>query len=304
VAVYRPRAGLKGKALDIGDSLRGVLEQLRGISADDRTAIADLERRVVDHDGGRLKLEWGSLDARSGEQVDDLLWRDGGNVVGFLGLYGFGHPTLELAGMVDPAHRRQGIGSALLAAGLAAIEGRGYTRALLVVPRSTPAGEAFARAHGGELEHSEHFLALTTMPAQGPVDPALTLRPAEPDDVTEVMRILEAGFGWTPPADSVQARADRAEQSLVAERNGTIVATLRTTRTGSGAAIYGLAVDPPLQGRGIGRELLTRVCRQLRADGAEEVTLEVAVDNDRAIELYRSVGFQQRTREDYYQLPF
>jgi ribosomal protein S18 acetylase RimI-like enzyme len=280
-----------------------VLEELRGISAENRSAIADLERRVVEHDGGRLKLEWGSLDARSGEQVDDLLWRAGDKVVGFLGLYGFGYPTLEVAGMVDPEYRRQGIGSVLLAAGLAAVDGRGYTRALLVVPRSTPAGAAFARARGGVLEHSEHFLALTTAPAARPPDPALTLRPTEPSDVAEVVRILEAGFGWTPPADSVLAQTERSERSLVAERGGAIVATLRTVRTETGGAIYGLAVDPPLQGQGIGRDLLTRVCQQLQADEAEEVTLEVAVDNDRAIDLYYSVGFEQRTSEDYYQLP-
>jgi ribosomal protein S18 acetylase RimI-like enzyme len=280
-----------------------VLEELRGISADNRSGIADLERRVIAHDGGRLKLEWGSLDARSGEQVDDLVWRDGEKVVGFLGLYGFGHPTLELTGMVDPSCRRQGIGSALLAAGLAAGEGRGYTRALLVVPRSTPAGVAFAESRGGVLEHSEYFLVLTTDPVARPQDPALTLRPAQPDDVAEVVRILEAAFGWTPPADSVVARADRTEQSLVAERDGRIVATLRTVRTETGGAIYGLAVDPPLQGRGIGRDLLTRVCRELRAGGAEQVTLEVAVDNDRAIELYLSIGFEERATEDYYQLP-
>jgi ribosomal protein S18 acetylase RimI-like enzyme len=290
------------KPIDTGDNVRGVVEQLRGISADNRSAIADLERRVVEHDGGRLKLEWGSLDSRSGDQVDDLLWRDGDKVVGFLGLYGFGHPTLELAGMVDPAYRRQGIGSALLSAGLAAVDGRGYTRALLVVPRSTPAGKAFARARGGVLEHSEHFLALTTPPVARAADPALTLRPTEPGDVPEVARILEAGFGWRPPAESVLARSDRTEQSLVAEREGAIVATLRTVHTATGGAIYGLAVDPPLQGQGIGRDLLTRVCQQLQADGADEVTLEVAVDNDRAIELYYSVGFEQRTSEDYYQL--
>jgi ribosomal protein S18 acetylase RimI-like enzyme len=293
-----------GNPLDTGGNVRGVLDQLRGISTGDRSGIADLERRVIAHDGGRLKLEWGSLEHRSGEQVDDLVWRDGDKVVGFLGLYGFGHPTLELAGMVDPVRRRQGIGSALLATGLAATEGRGYTRALLVVPRSTPAGGAFARARGGVLEHSEHFLALTRPAVARASDPALTLRPAAADDIGEVVRILEAAFGWTPPADAVVAANNRAEQSLVAERDRRIVATLRTVRTKTGGAIYGLAVDPPLQGKGIGRDLLTRVCLQLQADGAEEVTLEVAVDNDRAVDLYRSVGFEQRASEDYYQLPF
>jgi hypothetical protein len=67
-----------------------VLEQAPGLSSRALQAIADLERLVVDADGGRLKLEWGTLRARSGDQVEDLLWWEDGRVLGFLGVYAFG----------------------------------------------------------------------------------------------------------------------------------------------------------------------------------------------------------------------
>lgn len=81
---------------------KGVTMLLRVAGLDDAalTAIAGLERRVVAVDGGRLKLEWESLRARSGDRVEDLLWSVGDRLVGFLGLYAFGAPTVELAGMV------------------------------------------------------------------------------------------------------------------------------------------------------------------------------------------------------------
>ena len=66
--------------------------------------------------------------------------------------------------------------------------------------------------------------------------------------------------------------------------------------------VYGFVVDPALQGRGIGRDMLRRVCRDLRGDGALQVGLEVAVENDRALGLYTSPGFARVSTEDYYSL--
>jgi len=40
----------------------------RGLSAADLAAVVELERRVVAADSGRLKLEWGTLRSRSGDQ--------------------------------------------------------------------------------------------------------------------------------------------------------------------------------------------------------------------------------------------
>lgn len=278
-----------------------MLSAPHGLCDADLTAIADLERRVVDRDGGRLKLEWSALRDRSGKQIDDLLWRDADRVVGFLGLYSFGGADLELAGMVDPVARRTGIGTALLEAAIPIARERGFAEALLVTPRSTPAGQAFALARGGVLEHSEHFLSLGATPTIDPIDPDLTLRPATARDRDEVVRVLSAGFGETH-SDLVRSESD-AERTLVIERGGAVVGTVRLIRDATTAGIYGLAVDPACQGQGIGRDVLNRVCRRLREDGAERVTLEVAVDNERALDLYLSIGFTRQATEDYFAVP-
>jgi ribosomal protein S18 acetylase RimI-like enzyme len=85
--------------------------------------------------------------------------------------------------------------------------------------------------------------------------------------------------------------------------DGSAVGTLRITRDGDEARIYGFAIDPPRQGRGIGGAVLRRVCEQLRAEGAQRIGLEVAVENDRALRLYTSVGFTPFVTEDYFALP-
>jgi GNAT superfamily N-acetyltransferase len=112
----------------------------RGLFPRDLRALAELEMRVSTSDGGRLKLEWAVLRARARQDVEDLLWWDGDRLLGFLGLYGFGPPTVEIAGMVDPSARRRRIATALLGAALPICRERGYQRALLVIPRGSVLG--------------------------------------------------------------------------------------------------------------------------------------------------------------------
>ena len=116
-----------------------MLQRAAGLGAPQLAAVADLERRVVAADGGRLKLEWGTLRARSGDRVEDLLWWDGDRLAGFLGLYSFGAPAVELAGMVDPERRRQGIATALVDAALPCARSGRTARSCWSPPAPAPA---------------------------------------------------------------------------------------------------------------------------------------------------------------------
>jgi len=279
-----------------------VLQRAAGLDAAELAALADLERRVVAVDGGRLKLEWATLRSRTGDGVEDLLWWDGDQLVGFLGLYSFGAPAVELAGAVDPSRRRRGIATALVDAALSVCRERGYGPVLLVTARTGAGGREFALRRGGELDHSEHAMELTREPADGPTDVRTTIRPFDPArDAEAVGALLLAGFGWRPPAGELSQHRDG---TLVVERDGDVVATVAVTRDDPGdVGVFGLVVREHLQGRGIGRDVLRRVCRQAGAGGAGRVHLDVAVGNDRALGLYTSLGFVPVATEDYFALP-
>ena len=278
-----------------------MLERAAGLSSPALRAIAELERRVIAADGGRLKLEWGTLRSRTGDRIEDLLWWKDDRLLGFLGLYPFGS-VLELAGMVDPDARRGGIASALLDAAMPLCQERGADRVLLIVPRSSMAGRHLAMGRGGCLDHSEHALVLSHQPAHGPRTAGLSLRQASTADVPAVVRLLERGFG--EPADDVADRLQSpGERTLLVELDGSPVGALRLTEEGSDAGIYGFVIDPSWQGRGLGRDALRRACQQLLAEGAGKIRLEVAVENDRALRLYTSIGFVPVATEDYYALP-
>jgi ribosomal protein S18 acetylase RimI-like enzyme len=278
--------------------LSPVLEQAAGLTSGALRAIAELERRVVEIDGGRLKLEWDNLRGRSGDRVEDLLWWEGGRLLGFLGIYGFGESP-ELAGMVAPDARRRGIGSALLDAAVPLCRERGDRQPLLVVPRESIAGKRLALSRGGTLDHSEHHLVLSGEPISGPQGPEISLRPATVADAPRVVALLERGFGWSGPDDL----GDRLERTWLIELGRAVVGTLFLERDDEEASIFGFAVEPSLQGRGIGRAALRQACERLRADGARRISLDVDVANDRALGLYTSIGFTPVTTEDYFALP-
>ena len=265
-------------------------------------ALAELEREVVEADGGRLKLEWDSLRRRSGDQVEDLLWWEGDRLLGFLGIYQFG-ASPELAGMVAPDARRRGIGAALLDAAVQACRERGDRQPLLIVPRPSTAGKRLALSRGGTLDHSEHHLVQSGEPTRAPQNAEISLRLAIGADLPLVSRLLELGFEEPAPPDLADRLDSPTGRTVVIERSGAAVGTLFLRRDGEDASIYGFAVNPPLQGRGIGRAALRQACEQLRADGARRISLEVDVENDRALGLYTSVGFEPITTEDYYALP-
>jgi ribosomal protein S18 acetylase RimI-like enzyme len=279
--------------------LPGVLEQAAGLTSGALQAIAELERQVVEADGGRLKLEWDNLRGRSGDRIEDLLWWEGERLVGFLGIYGFGDSP-ELAGMVAPDARRRGIGSALLDAAMPLCRERSDRRPLLVVPRQSIGGKRLALRHGGALDHSEHHLVLSREPTSGPHEPEISLRPATAADVPLVVSLLEQGFERSGPDDL----GDRLERTALIELRGAVVGTLfLEANDKEEAGIFGFVVEPSLRGRGIGRAALRQACEQLRADGARSIGLDVDVANDRALGLYTSIGFTSVTTEDYFALP-
>ncbi len=280
------------------------IEEARGLTSSQLGAIADLERRVVAHDGGRLKLEWGVLRERPTDQMNDLLaWRDR-TLVGFCGIYHFGGEP-ELAGAVDPDRRRFGIGSSLLSLALEHLARRGVSRVLLVTPAATDVGRRFALAQGATLDHSEHHLELDG-PPKGSAEPRATaagllVRPARDGaDAYAIAPILRAAFGESSAYAGQTAPSDLA---LVVERDGDVVGALRLDLSGEPAGIYGLAVRPDVRGQGIGRAVLHEACLEARRRGARTVSLEVETDNDHALGLYTSVGFELRATEDYFALP-
>ena len=273
-----------------------------GLRPEDLHAVEALATACVARDGGRLKLEWGVLQSRPAEERNDFLWVGERGLVGFLGLYGYRSDQAEICGMVHPSARRQGVFSQLFEAAAVELLRRGTTDVLLVVDRLYEAGSGFARSVGGTIEHSEHRMTLRREPAAVAPDPRVTIRPAELADGPFVISCLAKAFDF--PADleaaELETLARRFPGTLVIDYANQPVGTVRVDRDTDAAGIYGFAVLPEYQGRGIGRQVLSSLARDLVAEGVAQIGLEVSVTNDSALHLYLTCGFDVMGTEDYY----
>lgn len=298
-----PSARASSRAAPAGELLP--VPQLTSAEFD---ALARLEAACHEVDGGRLKLEWPALRSRPPGATSDFLWIAGGELLGFLGIYQWRPIELELCGMVHPGWRRRGIGAALYEAVSAEVARRAPARAMLIVDRALEHGRRFAVARGGELDHSEHRMQQRRQPEERVTSRRVFVRPAVSGDARFISECLAAAFDEeaVPFDESDSTAASRLVEAttvIVDGSSGERVGVLRVERDGGVASIYGFAVLPERQGRGYGRTALTRVTEELHRSGVGVVSLEVLSNNDSALHLYETCGFDSIGTEDYYAMP-
>ena len=120
----------------------------------------------------------------------------------------------------------------------------------------------------------------------------------------ELEAILFDGDDPWPAVAFERELASKTNQYVAARDGTTLVGYAGVSRLGRVPPfeyeVHTIGVDPEYQGRGIGRLLLDALLEF--ADGGL-VYLEVRTDNEAAIGLYRSVGFEQiGLRKRYYRV--
>jgi mycothiol synthase len=238
------------------------------------------------------------------------------------GLVGAVLPEIKTI-VVDPGHRRRGIGRALVEEGIAIERERERPNLLVGVLPEDAAGRAFLEA----TEFAFHSTLWDLDLASG----VAVAAPSWPDDVRTrpidrgrdlraFVALFNAAFAdhATPlqlDADRMAANQDvapfRDEDLLLLERpSGELVgfcATEPKRRQDGGVEargeIWTVGVRPDHQGHGYGRQLLRWGVGHLREVGVETVTLSVNGRNPRALGLYESEGFRRTTTRDRWAKP-
>ena len=120
------------------------------------------------------------------------------------------------------------------------------------------------------------------------------------DHVTRVMKIEQVSFqpSWT--GISFHILIDRGCECWILEAGNRIAGYAVCQVEGSLAHILNICVDRNSRGHGYGRKLLNHLLRQV-GSGVEYAVLEVRESNSKALNLYRSIGFQRQSiKPDYY----
>lgn len=147
------------------------------------------------------------------------------------------------------------------------------------------------------------------------------IRPLRPDDsLEEITSLLHRAYKknaeldihfvashQTP--DVTQERLDQGT-AFIAELEGRIVGTITLTfpidvphaeyMTDKPLASFGqFAVEPNLQGAGLGRKLIQTVENEAKRLGAQEICLDTAQPADHLISYYQKLGYEIRAEADW-----
>ncbi|WML56075.1 GNAT family N-acetyltransferase [Neobacillus sp. PS2-9] len=270
------------------------------LTQEELASIKELQE-ICEKDGGfHLKLNYDMLENRSGQEKEDFFHYEDDKLVGFLGSYDFGN-KVELCGMVHPNYRRRGIFTRLLEKGIEEAKRRNIKKILLNAPSSSLSAKNFLTAipctfYVAEYQMKWHKVELSE-------DPSVTLRPStSTEDFEAEIQLEVSAFGFNEEEArrfNQQIRENSSDQNFIIEADGKTAGKIRVAEADGEAWIYGFAVFPELQGKGIGRKALTKVVKTEVQKGLS-VFLEVEAKNSHALKLYESCGFRSYHSQDYY----
>jgi ribosomal protein S18 acetylase RimI-like enzyme len=263
--------------------------------------IKSLQEICEKHGGFQLKLNDDMLANRSDNRKEDFFHYEDGQLVGFLGCYGFGS-KVEICGMVHPDYRRKGIFTKLLEAGVEESKKQGAEKILLNAPTGSNSAKEFLKNIPCEFYVAEY--QMKWQPHELNEDSSIIVRQSvSPEDFeAEIeLEVLAFGFKEEDAREFERALRDsRTEEMLIIEADGKLAGKMRVSPSDGESWIYGFAVFPELQGKGIGRKALSKVVMMEHKKG-QSIFLEVEAKNAHALRLYESCGFRSYHSQDYYQ---
>ena len=262
--------------------------------------IKDLQKQCEEYDSIQLKLNWEMLESRENDETNDFFRYEAGELVGFLALYNFGN-KYELCGMVSPVWRRKGIFTKLFNSALRELQERNCSLLLVNAPAESHSAKGFLQQTDCVYYMSEHQMKWSETPLQK--NDSVMLRLSQPHDLEVEIQLDVQCFGFKE--EEAIEFANRIKQTgnelcYIIEHEGKSVGKIRVDRNNGEAWIYGFAIFPEDQGKGIGRGALTAIIMQERELG-NDVFLEVEAKNANALKLYQSCGFKAFHVQDYYE---
>jgi ribosomal protein S18 acetylase RimI-like enzyme len=119
-------------------------------------------------------------------------------------------------------------------------------------------------------------------------------------DLRQVAETDNAAFDplWHNSLDTIRLAFSQSLIATVAENSHGIFGYQISTGHGQRAHLARLAVRPEVQGRGIGRALLSDLFNRVTQNGISRLSVNTQSDNATSLSLYKKMGFQ-RTGEEY-----
>lgn len=111
-------------------------------------------------------------------------------------------------------------------------------------------------------------------------------------DVLEIDALAFPPFWRLDEAGLDEAMAATRSARFRVAAKGRVLAYAISGRSGTRGYLQRLAVDPTVEGRGLGRALIVDGLRWMRRRGASQAVVNTQVGNQRALQLYQHLGFR------------
>ncbi|CAH2213772.1 GNAT family N-acetyltransferase [Tepidibacter aestuarii] len=290
--------------------------------------INKLQEQCIHEDQTALKLE---LDYKMGitfengkissiQNINEFMYFDGQEIIGYMGVCSFGGAgsSIEVNGMVHPEYRRQGVFKTLSKLVTAEWKRRNLGSMLLLSDRKSNSGQKFIKGTGAQYKHSEYemYLKESNLESLKKKLHGITFRKASNADALEIARQNAIYFNDEADIISEEVEMIISNEDMIlpeeeekkgmtiylAEKDQQIIGKVNLQLISGIGGIYGLGVLPKHRGKGFGRAILIMAIEKLKESNASEVMLQVAAENSKALNLYKSCGFTETSTMDYYEI--
>lgn len=308
------------------------------IDQKDYELINKLQESCIQYDQTALKLE---LDYKLGavlednrnssiQNVNEFMYFNGEEIIGYIGIGSFGGGPIEVNGMVHPEYRRQGVFKILSQLVISEWKRRNSDSILLLCDRKSSSGQEFIKKTGAHYKFSEYemYLEENNLKSIHRQEYGIILRKATNKDAYEIARQNNIYFNKefenyendvkNNDLDimSTEEQVSMLNEGIILpeeeEKNGMIIYLAEKDEKIIGkvnlqlisriGGIYGLGVLPEYRGKGFGRQILTMGIEKLKEQNPMKIILQVAAENLNALNLYRSCGFKETSTMDYYEM--
>lgn len=237
------------------------------------------------------------------EMPASLLAREGQQLIGFLSIYADQRKEAEVSLIVHPAHRQQGVATALLQEATKIKEDYQIQEFIFVTERRFIDDHPFIKE--GFIEEADTLEILMRADQFNPAllkESEVRVRIARPEDLAQIASLTAMAFDETFELSERYARESMESLEnmiFVFLLDGEIVGSTAVNFTPTYYYLFSLAVHPAYQGRGVATAGIARVMQAL--EEIEPLTYQLMVEkfNPAARKLYVNNGFRELTEVVY-----
>ena len=239
--------------------------------------------------------------------LSSLLYYQKEQLIGFLACFHFYPDAAEVALLIHPAHRRQGLAKTLWDSMSLKIPALYPQLHHLIISSPQGFNHAWFNQHAFYFEDTEYNMTCTPYTPKTLHQRSYTIKTANTQDINQLHAIDHACFNACRPEPIQRIKKLLGTPNikiLLMFHNKHLVGQVHLVFEKNQIWITDFAILPHVQQQGFGEALLSHCLKYAYANHSKKMRLTVSNQNQSALHLYQSMGFQIYNAVDYYKRGF